>query len=89
MLLKGYSVIIDNTHLKPSYIVDIISFINERFPVKVKFKIFDTNDKELLKSRISKRDSLQNTDYIDKQVQSLNGIIHYIKDNHSEDIINN
>lgn len=87
-LLKGFTVIIDNTNLKISYInkwVDMINDWNQDTPedqkVEIVFKIFEDKDPLELKRRVMKRDDLKEyeVEYIIKQIQSLPVVIDYIK----------
>lgn len=94
-LRKNYNIIMDNTHLKPSYIKDKLDLINHWSQalgreVSSKFKIFPINSKYILKDRISKRDSILEIDlgYIDKQIKSLPIVIDYINKNFKDQIIN-
>src|SRR5688572_15557857 len=90
-LSRGFSVIIDNTHLKPSYIQKWIDFTqawNEgKEPVEdvlVKFKLFLENHSFTLKQRVAGRDKHKIGDvaYIDKQVSSIRSAIAYVEDNY-------
>jgi len=95
-LMKGFSVIIDNTNLKPAYInrwTDLLREWNEDEEVKVdlKFKIFPLNDAQVLKKRVNVRDAplgWDKLDYIDKQLRSLPEIIRLIGGFSDERILN-
>jgi hypothetical protein len=96
-LLKGFDVIIDNTNLKPSYIMRWVDFIkywnDDEIPenqATFNFKIFPESHTETLKKRINIRDAPLGWDklnYIDKQVASLPEIIKYINKNFLNQII--
>lgn len=69
-LQQGYSVIIDNTNLKPKYIqkwIDYVKAYNNRYTsngfeyleIDVHFKLFKEADSQVLKSRVHSRDSLE------------------------------
>lgn len=96
LLTNGFDVIIDNTHLKPSYIdkwVQFIKFWNElgkTHQAEVKFKIFVMNDPKSLKDRVMQRDPFNTEDsvkYIDKQVLSLKNAISHVEKNYKTQII--
>jgi predicted kinase len=71
-LLQGYSVIIDNTHLKSNYIQDIVDKYNHLADIKLKLFVLDEIN---CKIRVSNRDSITDTSYIDKQVRDFNTLI--------------
>lgn len=95
---SGYSVIIDNTNLTPRYIQKWISLVEnynltlnkdqEKFELGI--KIFSEVDRNILRDRILKRDSLfqEELNYIDRQIISLNNAVMYVKDNYKNLIIN-
>lgn len=94
---KGKSVILDNTHLKPSYIqkwVDFVAAWNEDLEESEKvdfvFAIFQENNIQELKKRVNVRDapsSWKALDYIDKQATSIRSAVAYATDNYPNNII--
>lgn len=94
--LSGWDVIIDNTNLKTAYIKKWLEYIHymtegEENKPEIWFKIFTEDNAHTLKQRVNLRDappSWQSMDYIDKQVEDLPHIIHYIEKNHKNQIIN-
>lgn len=98
-LKNHFSVIVDNTNLKPRYMElykTLVESWNMLIPAKpgkvtVRFKIFPENDAHKLKKRVNIRDipmSWESLNYIDKQVSSLKGAIAYVEDNYKNQIIN-
>ena len=92
-LNRGFSIIIDNSNLKPSYIqrwVDFVNIYNNSVStrpeeVEFKFKIFPENNIDLLKKRVNIRDIPKNfdsLDYINKQASSIRSAIAYVEDNY-------
>lgn len=98
-LSQGFSLILDNTHLKPSYIQKWIDFVtgwnsDQTVPVEVKFKLFNETNSRELKARVAKREGIDiwnnqdKFDYIDKQVNSTRSAISYVEDNYKTQILN-
>lgn len=92
MLRKGYDLILDNTHLKSSYIKEKISLIEYwsdilGIPVEIKFKIFPLDNAWTLKSRVKERDGRFEADYIDKQLLQLKSVISYVEENYKNQIL--
>lgn len=98
-LVAGYSVVVDNTNLKPTNIERFRHLLNaykdayiknSGEEVDFKINIFRENDVNLLKKRVNVRDAPIEpgfTDYIDKQAAQLKGIIHYVEDNYKDKIM--
>jgi predicted kinase len=97
MLRRGYDIIFDNTHLKPSYIKEKIDLMNHwaealNREIEFKFKVFSEESSGLLKNRILNRDGnifddIKELSYIDKQISQLPSIAKYIKENYPNQIL--
>lgn len=68
-LLQGYSVIIDNTHLKSNYIQEIVDKYNHLADINLRLFVLDAIN---CKIRVATRDSIVDTRYIDKQIRDFN-----------------
>lgn len=95
-LTQKYSVIVDNTHLKPSYIQKWVDFVNAwnegldpEDQVEVLFSLFPETDTEILTMRVEDRDTikLSEKNYIHKQVSSIRSAIAYVEDNFPNQIL--
>jgi predicted kinase len=93
-LSEGYSIIMDNTHLKPSYIqkwIDFTAIWNEKESkkVEVKFKLFPENNIAVLENRVGAREGVltKTLGYISKQVSSIRSAISYVEDNYKDQVI--
>lgn len=93
-LVRGWSVIIDNTNLTQGYIerwLKVVELYNEGHEkVGIKFKLFPMEDADALKKRVSNRDglSLLRLNYIDKQIASIRTVVGYVERNHKDLIFN-
>lgn len=95
VLRRDHDLILDNTHLKPSYIKEKLEMIEYwskalKREMDIKFKLFKGIDVFTLKNRVHNRDGIpwQDLNYIDKQVESLKSIEKYLEENHKNQIIN-
>lgn len=68
---NGYSVVLDNTHLKQKYIDEVILKYNHRADIHIRFFTIPANAAKL---RVMRRDNNNRLDYIDKQVRQFEGL---------------
>lgn len=84
------NIIIDNTHLKISYITPLIQLFEKDHYYEVKFKLFPSSA-ITAKTRVFKRDMPENPEeslkYIDKQYEQYQSIVKWLELNHLEKII--
>jgi len=92
LVSNGFNVIVDNTHLKKEYIEQVVSLVKavSANPVDIKFKLFEIDSKYILKDRVSKRDSVLESelDYIDKQIKQLEPACRYVRKEYPNQILN-
>lgn len=89
---SGFSVIIDNTNLKQSYInkwINLSSALKLNSNLNVKFKLFDCSLEDAQR-RVAKRENMQtfeDLNYIDKQFKDYQLIKEWITKNYKDKII--
>lgn len=91
ILRQGYSVVVDNTHLKPVYLMNVIEKVN-RFNkaygknVEVKIRLFPEDNVFALRDRVKKRDGLtwEQTSYINRQHEDFLKMKEYVFEHHKD-----